>query len=283
MGGLREQRVEVGGRTVRYLTAGDGPPVVMLHALGENALDWTWAGAALSRERRVLAPDLPGIGDGRGELKDPSPTALTYFVGRFMDAVGAERAAVVGNSLGGLLALRLALSEPGRVGALCLVGSAGLGREISPALSLLAAPGLGEAAVAAAGTPFGARQRARGRAHLLFARGARSPRSWISEQVRLARTPGFLGSVLGALRAQISPAGQRDVLLERLGEVGAPTLVVWGSRDKVVPPRHAREAARRLKDGRLEEVPGCGHLPQVERPDRFAGVLGRFLGERDRP
>ena len=274
---VREERTSVGGRSVRYLTSGEGPPLVLVHALGENALDWSWVQPALSRGHRVYAPDLPGITDG--VAAGHSSTFFASFLAAFLDALGIERAAIVGNSLGGLVSLRLALSDPARVGALGLVGSAGLGREITPALSLLTLPGNGEAAIALGKTPFGVRQRAWGRAALLFARPWAAPRAWLAEQYRLARTPGFLEATLAALRAHVYPGGQREVLLEELRALSAPTLVVWGTRDRVFPRRHAEDAAARLEEESPVFIPGCGHLPHVERPGRFAEVLGRFLDE----
>jgi pimeloyl-ACP methyl ester carboxylesterase len=73
------------------------------------------------------------------------------------------------------------------------------------------------------------------------------------------------------------------VLLEDLPSLTMPTLVVWGARDRVFPRRQAQSAADRLKEGSLAVLPDCGHLPQVERPDRFAAVLGRFLDEKGSP
>jgi pimeloyl-ACP methyl ester carboxylesterase len=274
---FREERIWVGGRSVRYLTSGEGPPLVLVHALGENTLDWSWVQPALSRGHRVYAPDLPGITDG--VAADHSSTFFTSFLAAFLDALRIERAAIVGNSLGGLVCLRLALSEPGRVGALGLVGSAGLGREITPALSLLTLPGSGEEAIALCKTPVGVRQRAWGRAALLFARPWSAPRAWLAEQYRLARTPGFLEATLAALRAQADPAGQREVLLEGLGSLKAPTLIVWGTQDRIFPRRHAEDAAARLHKSRPVYIPDCGHLPHVERPERFAEAFGRFLDE----
>ena len=156
---------------MRYLTSGERPPLVLVHALGENALDWSWVQPELSRGHCVYAPDLPGITGGIA-----AGCSSTFFAA-FLDALGIERAAIVENSLGGLVTLRLALSDPARVGALGLVGSAGLGREITPALSLLTLPGNGEAAIALCISLFGVRQRAWGRAALLFACPRRGPRA----------------------------------------------------------------------------------------------------------
>ena len=172
-----EQTIQVDGVSTRYLTAGKGPPLVLLHGAGDNARDWSWVLPLLGRSHQVLAPDLPGYSSGRGPIADYSPPRLAHFVARFLDAVGLDRAAVAGNSLGGLAALQLALSHPERVTALCLVGSAGLGRAVNPALVIQSLPGIGELAVAAGRRRPGAALRAVGRAVLLFGRPWRTPRS----------------------------------------------------------------------------------------------------------
>jgi pimeloyl-ACP methyl ester carboxylesterase len=276
-----EQNTEVEGLPTRYLTAGTtGPPLVLLHGVGDNAFDWRWVMPALASTHRVYAPDLPGSGGSAKPLTDYSPAFFTRFVGAFLDALGVDRATVIGNSLGGLVGLRLALAEPERVTALGLVSSAGLGREVTYALRSMAVPGYGKLAVAWGKRRPGAAQRALGRAALVFARPRGAPRKWIKEQYRLARLPGFLEAQLATVRAQVGVKGQREVLVDRLAQLERPTMVVWGTRDRVIPYSHAKEAASRLQEGYLELIPECGHLPQVEQPERFVSGLRRFLSEK---
>lgn len=275
---VREREIRVEGVPTRFLTAGEGAPLVLLHGVGDNALDWRWVIPALARDHRVYAPDLPGSGGSSKPAADSySPAYFERFVGSFLDALGVERAAVVGNSLGGLAGLRFVLSEPERVTALGLVAAAGLGRKVSPALRSLSLPGYGGLAVAWGARRPGAAQRALGRSALLFARPRRVPREWLKEQYRLARLPGFLKAQLATVRGQVGIRGQREVLSERLPGLRTPTLVVWGERDRVLPASQAREAISRIPNGFLEILPDCGHLPQVEQPDRFASALDRFL------
>ena len=277
---VEEHRIEVDGLLTRHLRAGEGPPLVLLHALGESALDWRWVLPDLVRAHRVYAPDLPGFGDSAKPAADYSPAFFTRFVAAYLDTLGIERTAVAGNSLGGLVALRLALSEPARVSALSLISSVGLGRAVSYVLRSATLPGYGELAIAWSRTPFGAAQRAWLRARLLFAHPRLAPTDWMREQRRLAQLPGFLEAELAALRAQTHLGGQREVLLDQLPTLEIPTLVVWGTSDRVLPTSQAREAVARLREGSLELIPNCGHLPHVEQPDRFVVALGRFLGEQ---
>jgi pimeloyl-ACP methyl ester carboxylesterase len=280
---VEAQSVEIDGLPIRYLAAGEGPPLVLLHGAGDNSLDWRWALPALARTHRVYAPDLPGSPDSARPAADYSPAFFERFVAAFVDALGIGRATFVGNSLGGLIALRLALSEPARVTALVLVDSAGLGRAVNPAFTSVNVPGPFEAAIPFWRTPVGAYQRAWGRTALLFAHPPGSvPRQWLAEQCRLALSSGYLEAHLTVLRALVSPLGQREVLVDRLPSLKIPTLVVWGARDRVFPEAQAREAVAHLPEGSLALIPDCGHMPHVECPDRFLAALGGFIGGRAR-
>ena len=250
---VEEHNVEIDGLPIRYLAAGEGPPLVLLHGAGDNSLDWRWVLPALARMHRVYAPDLPGSPDSARPPADYSSAFFERFVAAFVDALGVGRATFVGNSLGGLIALRLALSEPARVGALVLVDSAGLGRAINPAFTSVNVPGPFEAAMPFWRTPLGAHQRAWGRTALLFAHPPGSvPREWLAEQRRLALRPGYLEAHLTALRALVGPFGQREVLLDR-----SPS---WRFRRSSCG-ESATGCSRSVKQGRRSCVSGKVRLP----------------------
>ncbi len=134
--GLEEFTVDVDGLTIRYLVAGQGPPLVLVHGVGESNLDWRWVLPALSRTRRVYAPNLPAVGGTARPTADAdySPAFHAGFLVAFLDALGIESAGVIGASLHSHSVLRLALSEPARVSAVGVVGSTGLGRDLNPFL-----------------------------------------------------------------------------------------------------------------------------------------------------
>lgn len=291
-GAVRERRAVVrtdaGDLMTRYLVAGPvgAPPLVLLHGDGDSAISWRWVMPALASSYRVYAPDFPGFGDSAKPAPpqtDYSPSFFARFLGAFLDALGHERAVVIGSSLGGLVAIRFALDAPERVTALGLVGSAGLGRAINPGFPSLTIPGWGELAIAWAKTPLGAEQRAWWRSVLLFANPGRVPAAWLAEQDRLARLPGFMEATVAALRAVVDPGGQRYLVLGELSRLSVPTLVAWGTDDLVFPAAQARAAVARLPRGRLALIPDCGHLPHVECPDRFVAALAPFLAEGVQP
>jgi pimeloyl-ACP methyl ester carboxylesterase len=274
-----EKNVTVDGHRLHYRSAGCGPPLLLLHALGESSYSWLPVLAGLAARHTVLAPDLPGFAGSEPVPGRPTPQRLADVAAGFLRALGLARATVVGNSLGGTAALHLALREPERVARLVLVASAGLGRRIHPALSALTVPGYGDLTVALAGTPLGAAQRAWLRVPLLFSNPALAPPDWVAEHHRLAHLPQHLATTLAALRAQVSPLGQRQVLLPALSRLAVPTLLLWGADDRVVPVGQAGNALGRLVRGHVDIVPRCGHLPQLERPERFLAAIDRFMDE----
>ncbi len=277
---VEERRINVGGLTTRYFRAGnDGLPLVLLHGDSASALDWSWVLPRLGATHRVYAPDFPGFGESAKPSLDYSPEFLRQFLVDFLDALGIERAVLVGNSLGGLVCLRFALSRPEQVAALVLVDSSGLGYSVTPALSQLTLPLYGEAAISWCQTPLGAKQRSWLRTSLLFAHPSQVPDVWLAEQERMAQMPGFLQATVSSLRAQVNVFGQRQVLLDSLGQLQMPTLVVWGTDDLVFPKEQAQDAVSRLQQGYLAFIPDCGHLPHIERPELFSAELSKFLNE----
>ena len=276
------RKADVGGWSMSYRVAGEGPPLVLLHGDGVSSVDWSWVLPAFSRNHRVYAPDLLGSGvSDKPRGVDYSAAWMAGIISAFMDSVGVGSAAMVGSSIGAQTALRLALSEPARVSALVLSNGTGLGQAMNPLLPVALLPGVGDLSIQWAKMPPGALQRALTRAAALFALPWRAPREWVVDQVRLARTPGFVEAALAAPRSQVGPSGQREILLDELPNLKAPTLIVWGDQDRIVPVVQAREAAARLGDREPTIFAGYGHLPHVECPDRFTEAVLRFLDEAE--
>ncbi|MCG6138836.1 MAG: alpha/beta fold hydrolase [Nostoc sp. LLA-1] len=133
-----ERQIEVGGLTTRYLTAGNNdPPLVLLHGVGDSAIDWSWIIEDIGTQHRVLAPDFPGAGDSAKPDRNYSIDFLTQFLSDFLHTLEIPKALLGGNSLGGLIALRFALSNPEQVPALILVDSMGCGQVVNPICSEL--------------------------------------------------------------------------------------------------------------------------------------------------
>lgn len=261
-------RIDVGGRQAFVHTGGVEvdpglPAVVLVHGAGMDHTAWHHQTRALAhRGLAALAPDLPGHGRSPG----PAPTSIDEMAGwvvDLLDAMGIERAALAGHSMGSLVALEAAASAPDRVERLVLVGSSGeMG--VHPDLLAAAEQDLPLAARLIAGWSFGGRGRMGG--HPL-------PGTWLrGSGIRLveASPPGTLAA---GLRACAAYPG-----LERAGAVAAPSLVIAGSADRMTPPDAAGRLARALPAGRLEIIEGAGHLTMAERPERVTALMGDFLG-----
>jgi len=277
---LYDRRITVDGINTQYLEAGTGPPLLLLHGHEQSAASWRWVIPALATTHRVLALSLPGHGETDPAVGGYAPGRdLTPFVANFLHALGVGTLDLVGNSVGGTVALRLALANQPAVRSLTLVASAGLGREVHPLLALDTLPGIGELAIMMSRIPGGDVQRTTMSAAMLFAQPWRVPAEFFTEQHDMGRRPGQLEASTAMARALFDLTGQRDVLLDKLPTLTMPTLVIWGENDYVLPAQHARAAVDRLPRGRLSLFPDCGHLPHVEHPQRFGSVLGDWLAE----
>jgi pimeloyl-ACP methyl ester carboxylesterase len=274
---ISEQTISVNGVASQVLLAGEGPPLVLLHGDGETPASWQWVFPDLARAHGVFAPCLPGHADTDRLQDDCTIDSITNFMSAYLETLSIDRCILVGSSLGGLVAIRLALAQPSRVRALVLLDTSGLGRELNPMIALMSVPGVGEVSVSLARWPLGPGARAIGRLTLMFARYDRAPASWLAEQRRVALVPGFLEASLAAIRAGTRPWGQVEIALQDLERLSMPTLVIWGANDVVVPLFHATRAMRSLQDGELVVISECGHLPHVERPQEFIAALDPFL------
>jgi pimeloyl-ACP methyl ester carboxylesterase len=277
---VQEQRINLNGLSLRYFQTGsEGLPLVLFHGTGESALDWSWVLPKLGEKYRVYAPDFPGNGESTKAIREYSVEFLTQFAIDFINAIGIDGAVVAGNSLGGLIALEVALSRPAQTAGLVLIDSSGLGEAVNPLLSCLTLPVLGELGVAGCQTPVGAVMRSRSRAALQFAHPGQIPVEWYAEQERLAQTFGFLQATLSSLRAQLNPIAQRTVMVERLSQLQMPTLLIWGEDDLIFPKSQAEAAVKHLQQGYLRIIPDCGHIPHLEQPALFVTVLDEFLSK----
>ena len=247
----------------------------------QSATSWRWVIPSLARTHRVLALSLPGHGDTAhtGGYAPGSDTAP--FVTAFLDTLGVGPLHVVGHSAGGVVALRLALADPARIQTLVLVDSAGLGREVHPLLAVDTLPFVGELAILLSRLPGGDMGRTTMSAAMLFAQPWRASAEFFTEQHDLGRRPGQLEASTATARALFDATGQRQILLDRLPTVTAPTLVIWGGCDYLLPAHQARTAVDLLPHGRLALLPDSGHLPHVEHPDHFAALLGDWLTEHN--
>ena len=270
--------IPVGRHRISTLTMGRGPDVLLLHGLGGTRASLFETAAALSRSYRVHAPDLPGFGSS-------SKPALGGYTARWfaeimlglMDQLEIPGAHVVGNSMGGRVAIEMGLLAPDRVGALGLLcpAVAWIRRGLHPIVRLLR-PELG----------------------LLphtFRRSVVASQLWsmfhdrdlidpavadlvVDEFQRIYHTAGARYALLASARNIYleAPFG-RNGFYRRLAELRPPALFVWGSHDRLVPPAFSRHVGKSLPRAEQVTIDACGHVPQVERPEETNELLLRFF------
>ena len=254
---------DLGGTRLHYLDSGSGREVVLLlHAFPLNAGMWARQLAALSPRYRVVAPDYPGLGKSEPRAESSTMDALADDLLTLLGGIRVERAAVVGLSMGGYLAFELYRRLPGLFRALALCDTR---------------PG--------ADTPEGAAGRE------AFAKSAlEKGLHWVADEM----TPKLLRphpdaaavSTVRALIGQGTPAGvaaaqrgmaRRPDSTPTLAAISCPTLVVVGAEDGLTPPAESRKMAAAVKGAKLVEVPGAGHLPNIESPEAYNQALLGFL------
>jgi len=277
--------LEVNGVPLRVRISGpeDGTPILLIHGIARSLEDWTEAQDLLTQGHRVISTDLPGFGYSRRGRERPSLPAFGRAMAALLDAAGVTAPAhVMGNSLGGGVAMTLAADHPGRVASLTLVDSIGFGSEanisaLPMAYGVLAAlPGL-------SGT-FGPKARAAGTETIrdLFFDRELATVEQLRHAGKLAKQPDFRATFLGTAATLGAPvvgvrSGWRRDLVARVAASGIPTLVVWGDADLILPPKHLDAARRLIPGARTHLFADTGHMPQVERPAEFAAVVEAFV------
>jgi pimeloyl-ACP methyl ester carboxylesterase len=266
--------VTASGVRLRVVERGSGPKLVLLHSLFMDHSTWGRVAAELSEDHSVITPDLPGY----GESEKPAPGRFAYDVGAFTSAIAdlyaalsLGRASVVGHGLGGSIALTLAARHPELVSKLVVVDA--LSESAEPWLygklahlpfagSLVFKQLLGRSL-------FGAYFRE------LF---LSDPSAVTSERLDVYyqsfNTPAARGSALATLRATVDT---RPVAAQT-SRIQKPTLVLWGRRDRLLPPSVGQRLAREIRGARFELL-DAGHAPQEEKPREVADAVRRFLRE----
>jgi pimeloyl-ACP methyl ester carboxylesterase len=270
--------ISVGRHRVSTLTMGRGPDVLLLHGLGGTRASLFETAAALSRSYRVHAPDLPGFGSsGKPALGGYNARWFAEIMLGLLDELDAETAHVVGNSMGGRIAIELGLVAPERIRALGLLcpAVAWLKRGLHPIVRLMR-PELGLLPHA-------------------FRRSVVASHFWsmfhdrdlidpavadlvVDEFQRIYHTAGARYALLASARNIYleAPFG-RNGFYRRLADLRSPALFVWGSHDWLVPAAFSRHVRKSLPHAEQVTIDGCGHVPQVERPEEINALLESFF------
>jgi pimeloyl-ACP methyl ester carboxylesterase len=284
--------VRLGDLLVHHVHGGRGaPPVVFVHGLGSAGyLEWRFNLSALARSHRVFAPDLPGF--GRSE-QPPDGYGIPLFAGVIEEYLRVQRLrpVLVGASMGGRVALEVALRRPDRVRKLVLVNALGVVRpNVRLFYPLVLLPRVGEGLLGVMREalhrlpPHAIRHYARRYLRVPGDLDRIMDESFLAGMREMHATAGYPRAYASTVR---SLAGREslsaDTLVARLAATGIPVMLVWGEGDRLLPLARARRAHRLLPGARLEVIAGAGHAPQSERPDAVNRLLQDFIGEPGTP
>jgi len=288
---MRHKVIDVDGPVHYVEFGGEGSPLRMVHGLGGNALNWMAVGPALARRHHAVAIDLAGFGQTPLFKRSAAVGANAELVRQFIDKVFDEPVILMGNSMGGHIAILVAAGHPDKVDRLVLVDPAVPGvhvRRPEPAMlgvmAALSVPGLAENLLDRRARMLGPEGLVKETLAVVCADPSRVSADVVEAHVRLTSERAHLGrqnyrALLQASRSiGLRMADPRFWLRAR--QVKAPTLVIHGGLDHVIPLAAARELVRRVPGWTLEVIDGVGHVPMMEVPDRFIRVFNEWMAYR---
>jgi pimeloyl-ACP methyl ester carboxylesterase len=285
---MQERTTDLNG-PVHYLDfGGAGPPIVLVHGLGGSSLNWLSVGPQLTAYGRVVALDLAGFGRTLSTGRSARVANNRRLLSRFLEAVAKEPAVLMGNSMGGYLALAQASEEPGSVRSLVLVAPAvprPPGKKLDPDILAffvgLMTPFLASVLMRRR-TARGPERLVRDLLELCCVDASRVDPEVLEAHIALARERAARGSVpardfIGAARSLVHVLLRRGAYLEMVRRIRAPGLIVAGLHDRLVRLGAARALADARPDWQFEIMEDVGHVPQLESPERFLAIAGPWL------
>jgi pyruvate dehydrogenase E2 component (dihydrolipoamide acetyltransferase) len=262
--------VQANGWTVRVLELGPedgqagGAPLLLLHGFGGDLQNWQFNQPDLAANRVVYAIDLPGHGGSSKTLQGGDVPALAAAVHGAMQALGIGQVHLAGHSLGGAIALQLALDEPQAIASVTLVCSAGLGPDINTDYI--------EGFIRAE-----RRKDMKAAVETLFADPSFVSRDMVDDLLKYKRLDGVVPALRGIADAVFAGGRQATVFADRLATLDVPVQAIWGAGDRIIPASHAAAIA----EPRRHVLEGAGHMVHIERPADVNRLIGEFVAFAD--
>jgi pimeloyl-ACP methyl ester carboxylesterase len=259
---IQNRKMQVGELKIHYVTGGEGKPLVIIHGGANGAGAWKKNLTELAKHYTVYAPDLPGFGRSQEIEGDFQIPELVKFVDAFTRNLGLKSFHLIGHSLGGAVAVNYVLQFPNKITKLVLVSSMCLGKEVALWVRFLSRLWLARIMGEVLFTIFRAIKWA---GEKLFV--------GVEFLMPFSRASMILGIPLTTLKEQTI------VLANRLSDIMVPTLVVWGAKDRIVPPKQAYNAGKLIPHCQVVIFDDCGHSVYREKLPEFSQLLTRFLDE----
>ncbi len=280
---MEEKYININDWRIRYTTAGDsGPAIILLHGLGASLESWHLNVDPLGEQYRVFAPDIVYFGKSTKPDRPPEHLDFVDFCIGFMDALGLDRAILVGNSMGGAIASKATMLYPDRINGLVLVNSAGYGRDLAWWLRLRSLVDIRPRS-SAPPPPWLTRIALRN----IFEKPERLSDEMIDLLVSVETDDEGVRASRRVLNIGVDWRGVTPYMLREIrdcaDQICVPTLIIWGKQDRVVPYKQAFAARRKIPNARVHLFDRCGHTPQLEIPAQFNALISEFAAEVTAP
>jgi pimeloyl-ACP methyl ester carboxylesterase len=260
---MEEKFVEIDGNKIRYFESGSSKhTLVLIHGLGASSERWKYVIPLLDTNFHVVVPDLVGFGHSDKPLADYTLDYFSNFLERFLTSLGIQNPSIMGSSLGGQIAAEYTSNHCESVEKLILVSPSGTMKQPTPAL---------DAYIMAALYPNA--QSAKNAFETMEGSGKRIPMDIINGFVTRMKLPNakfaFMSTLLGLKNS--------NLITEKLTNILSPTLIIWGTKDPVIPITFADAFVSSIKNCKFYEMNECGHTPYVQEPEKFASYVLKFL------
>lgn len=264
---------DLGGRSTHYVQRGEGEPVILIHGFNMDLNTWTHNIDALAANNSVYAFDLWGMGYSTREQMDPGFPLYTEQLLRFMDALGIDKATLVGHSIGGGIAINFATHYPDRVEKLVLVDSTGIPNPLPLRSKFFTLPGVGEFLLSINNNYF----RRKNIKDIWLHEKDRLTDEAFDELTRCQKVEGSTEILLQILRKDFFHTLSKEI--NQLSLLNIPTLIIWGRHDASIPVEIGEEMYHILEGSQFEVVENGGHMPSWDSPEQFNQAVLAFLDE----
>jgi 4,5:9,10-diseco-3-hydroxy-5,9,17-trioxoandrosta-1(10),2-diene-4-oate hydrolase len=272
----QDKYITVNGIKVHYWDEGSGDvPIILVHGINSNVTFWQENVFALAKTHRVIAVDLIGFGDTDKPQINYNVAMLAQFLYDFLQSLQLKRYYLVGHSLGSAVSLQFVILFPGLVGKLVLVSPVGLTHKLPWVLRLSALPFVDKLLLHI-------NKKLIAKAVYLYVHNKSCvTEEFLQNNYRIAQLPGTQEVLVSLLRQNIDIHGiKKDVvktLMTNLSKLTMPILVIWGKNDKLLSVENARAVLQLIPQAKLEIFDKCGHVPQLEHPEKFNQLVNDFL------
>lgn len=262
---MKEKFVIVGANKIRYLEEGGSDDnVLLVHGLGASAERWTRVIPHLSKKYHVIALDLIGYGFSDKPSVDYTPVFFSQFIFDFLNTLGITKTSMIGSSLGGQIVTECAITQSKMIEKIVLVSPSGIMKQSTPTLDAYMLAALYP-------TQDGTKTVFQMMAGINKEIDSDTINGFIQRMTLPNAKMAFMSTILGIRNAV--------PLSERLAKISAPTLVVWGKQDTLIPIAYSKDFVSSIKNCQFVEMESSGHTPHVEEPEKFSETVLRFLNQ----